>query len=110
MKARGWAVLATSAVLFLLAGCVEAAPPRRVAVVAPPVVVRVAPPLPRVEVAAACPGPAYVWVRGYWAWGARGYAWVPGRWTPRPHRRAVWVDGSWRRFRGGWVWRPGHWR
>ncbi|HTR41773.1 MAG TPA: hypothetical protein VMH87_09185 [Pseudomonadales bacterium] len=51
------------------------APPAPV-VYAPPVVV--APPV--VTVAAACPGPGYVWTPGYYS----GRVWVAGCWKPGP--------------------------
>jgi hypothetical protein len=70
--------------------------------------VRVAPPVPRVEVVAVSPGPAWVWVPGYWNWNGRAYVWIGGRYVdadpgfvwvaPRyVHRgpRVVYVRGYW---------------
>jgi WXXGXW repeat (2 copies) len=76
-----------------------------------PVYVNIAPPVPRVEVQIAAPGPGYVWTPGYYAWRGGAYVWVGGAWAlpPRPH--AVWVAGHWRNTPAhGWYWRPGHWR
>ena len=54
-------------------------------VVAPPVPVVYAPPVvvcpPVVTVAAACPGPGYVWAPGYWS----GRVWVAGFWRGPAH-------------------------
>ena len=66
------ASLAMASGLALLSGCVE----RRVYVERPPVtvapgptvVVNDPPPPPPEEVIVESPGPAYVWVPGYWSW------------------------------------------
>ena len=31
-----------------------------------------------------CPGPGYLWVPGYWAYGPDGYYWVAGMWELAP--------------------------
>jgi hypothetical protein len=67
------------------------------------------PPAARVEVRGVAPGPAFVWIGGYWAWRS-GWVWTPGSWVRRPHPRAVWVPGHWDHIRGGWRWTPGRWR
>jgi YXWGXW repeat-containing protein len=66
------------------------------------------PPLP-VYVQPICPGPEYIWVPGYWAYGPDGYYWVPGTWVLAPYVGALWTPGYW-----GWdgvvfVWHPGYW-
>jgi hypothetical protein len=67
------------------------------------------PPALRAEVIVARPGPAYVWIAGYWGWRAGGYYWVPGRWVrERPGR--AWVPGRWERIGRHWEWRRGYWR
>lgn len=72
------------------------------------VVEREPPPEPQ-EVIYACPGPEFIWVKGYWTW--QGYwVWTPGHWEQRPHPEAVWISGSWERRPGGWVWIGGRWR
>jgi len=51
------------------------------------------PPPLRHEIVIARPGPAYVWVPGYWDWRPvrHHYVWVSGVWLRPPHRHAVWV-------------------
>jgi len=50
-----------------------------------PVMVASPPPLPpsQVELVPAQPGPAYVWVPGYWAPRPGGYVWIEGHWRLR---------------------------
>ena len=96
-----WAISAGFAASLFLASPTSAAR----------VIIRVAPPVPRYEVIITRPGPAHVWVPGYWNWSGGTYVWVGGSWQlpPRPH--AHWVPGHYRHFRrGGWEWIPGHWR
>lgn len=74
------------------------------------VVVKVAPPAPRiVAVRPACPYKNGVWVAGYWDWRNGKHVWIDGRWT-KPKHGHVWVDGHWRNTPDGWEWIPGHWR
>ena len=70
------------------------------------------PPPAQVEVVPATPGPAYVWVPGYWGWRGprRGYAWVPGGYAVPAQPSYQWVPGYWAPRPGGWVWVEGHWR
>ncbi len=104
MRNRFFVLIAASlAALFLTASCVVR--PARGAVY-----VRVAPPVPVVEVEGVAPGPEFVWIRGYHRWDGDRYIWVPGRWERRPHAAAVWVEGQWRHHRNGWFWVEGHWR
>ncbi len=91
------------AALLAAAACVPLAPEGAV-------FVRLGPPVYPVEVVPVAPGPGYVWIRGYWAWGGAAYYWVPGRWEARPRPYAVWVEGRWRREHRGWYWAPGRWR
>jgi hypothetical protein len=74
------------------------------------VVVRIAPPRPRVETRVVAPGPGYVWTPGYHRWDGNAYVWAPGGWVqpPRPHAR--WVAHRWEHRNGGWVMVEGHWR
>src|SRR5215469_8814731 len=39
------------------------------------------------------PGPGYIWVPGYWAWGPAGYYWVPGVWEMPPAVGMLWTPG-----------------
>jgi hypothetical protein len=96
-------ILALSAGLVLAAGCVAGPPPGRVYVVDRP-------PPARVEVIPVRPGPAYVWVPGYWNREPRGYVWVAGRYVVPPSARRAWVAGQWQHGRGGWYYVQGHWR
>jgi hypothetical protein len=96
-------VLPLSTSMITTSGCyhypayVQAAPP--------------APPYPEVvETIPVRPGETYFWVRGHWAWGHGGYAWIPGRWIERPTPVAVWVPGGWHHQHGGWYWVEGHWQ
>lgn len=98
-------VRAATATLVLFSSVACAVNPR------PGVVyVGVRPPLARVEVISARPGPAHIWVGGFWTWNAREYVWVPGRWeVPRAGWRR-WEPGRWEHERHGWFWVDGRWR
>lgn len=88
------------------------APPPTQPAVVPGTVVQaaVAPPPPQVEVIPVAPGPAYVWVPGYWWWNRGAWIWVRGTWVARPRAGAVWVGGYWARHGHGYIWVGGHWR
>jgi hypothetical protein len=95
MKNFAWIIiLGLSAVL--LTDCIVAYP-------------TVPPPALRVEVMLTRPGPAHVWIAGYWGWGGGGYHWVPGHWA-KARRGRAWVDGRWEQKGRKWVWRRGHWK
>ncbi|HZV12642.1 MAG TPA: hypothetical protein VFA55_05460, partial [Candidatus Kapabacteria bacterium] len=66
------------------------------------------PPLPRIEVLTAPPGPNYIWTRGYWEWHSQ-WVWIPGHWIERPYQRAVWLPSYWVHHYNGWRRVPGHW-
>jgi len=74
-----------------------------------PVVVRVSPPPPRVEVYGSSPYPDAVWRPGHWAYQGGEWIWVPGHWARVPRPGAVWIPGHWERRGDGWVWHDGHW-
>ncbi|MBI4911305.1 MAG: YXWGXW repeat-containing protein [Acidobacteria bacterium] len=104
-------------VLLLIAApaCLVRGPRGGVAVVAPVPVASVhyvdrEPPPPRYERMPSAPSGDHVWVEGYWAWEARAYVWVPGRFLLPPRPRAVWVPGRWARHARGWHWTEGRWR
>jgi hypothetical protein len=66
-------------------------------------------PAPPVEVVTGQPGPAAVWVGGYWVYTTGGYAWARGRWeVPPPYCRAY-ITPHWRHRRGGYVYVRGYW-
>jgi hypothetical protein len=66
------------------------------------------PPLP-VYVQPVIPGPDFIWVPGYWAWGEFGYFWVPGTWVRAPGPGLLWTPGYWAWNDGIYVWRAGYW-
>jgi hypothetical protein len=74
------------------------------------VYVRIAPPVPIVEVAPPPPGPEYFWVPGFWIWDGAHYVWRHSHYVLRPHPGAVWAPGHWDHHARGWYWVPGHWR
>jgi YXWGXW repeat-containing protein len=55
------------------------------------------------------PGPGYIWVPGYWAWGPEGYYWVPGTWVVAPFVGALWTPGYWGWDGGSYIWNAGYW-
>ena len=71
--------------------------------------VNVAPPPIPVYEQPLCPGPGYIWVPGYWAWGAYGYYWVPGTWVLAPFVGALWTPGYWGWSGAVYEWHPGYW-
>ncbi|MGD1147856.1 MAG: hypothetical protein ABR961_07905 [Thermoanaerobaculaceae bacterium] len=90
-------VMATAVGVAVFGGCVV-----RLAVPGPP-------PGPIVELRGVAPGPAFVWIDGYWAWHSR-WVWMAGSWVVPPRAHAVWVPGRWYRHTSGWRWAPGFWR
>lgn len=74
------------------------------------VVVRVAPPAPRVEVAGRAPSPHHVWAPGYWGWRAHtGHVWYGGRWIVGQPGYS-WEPAHWTERGGYWHFVEGHWR
>ena len=68
-----------------------------------------APPLLPVYAQPICPGPEYIWVPGYWAYGPYGYYWVPGTWVLAPFVGALWTPGYWGWSNAVYVWHSGYW-
>jgi hypothetical protein len=67
-----------------------------------------APPAPRVEYYGAAPYPGYIWIGGYWHWGAGRYLWTPGHWAaPRPGYN--WQPRRWVHEGRGWRMEGGRW-
>jgi WXXGXW repeat (2 copies) len=85
-----------------------ASPPAR-AQVSIGVTVNVAPPPLPVYAQPAIPGPGYVWMPGYWAWGPDGYYWVPGTWVMPPEVGLLWTPGYWGWSNGIYIWHAGYW-
>jgi WXXGXW repeat (2 copies) len=71
--------------------------------------VRVGPPALPVYEQPICPGPDYIWVPGYWAYGQDGYYWVPGTWVLAPEPGYLWTPGWWGFDDGAYLWHPGYW-
>src|SRR5215467_1993376 len=71
--------------------------------------VRIGPPVLPVYVQPICPGPGYIWVPGYWAYGPDGYFWVPGTWVFPPEVGLLWTPGYWDWDDGLYIWRDGYW-
>ena len=103
-KILGMLVLAGG--LALAAGCAVYVPGPEVE---GGVVVSSEPPPLQVEVVPVSPGPAYVWIGGFWEWHDH-WVWIPGHYAACPRPDAVWVGPVWHHEGHGWVHRPGHWR
>jgi hypothetical protein len=58
-----------------------------------------------------CPGPNFIWMPGYWAWGDGGYYWVPGTWVAAPQTGLYWTPGywAWDGDYDAYVWNSGYW-
>jgi hypothetical protein len=68
-----------------------------------------APPAPLVETRPLPPARSYVWISGYWWWGASlAWIWVPGYWCP-PYYGYSYIPGSWYWSTGYWWYGPGGW-
>lgn len=50
-----------------------------------------------------------IWAPGYWAYGDRGYYWVPGTWVQPPDIGLMWTPGYWGWGNGGYAWNQGYW-
>src|SRR5579863_7232683 len=72
--------------------------------------VTIAPPILPIYTQPPLPGPGYVWVPGYWAWGGPdGYYWVPGTWVLPPSVGVLWTPGYWGWSDGDYRWNGGYW-
>jgi len=99
-------------VLFLvLAAGILALPAPSHAQVAVGVSIRIGPPALPVYAQPICPGPGYIWVPGYWAYGYEDedYFWVPGTWVIAPEPGLLWTPGYWGWNEGFYVWHAGYW-
>src|SRR5260370_22704927 len=81
-------------------------PPGQVAV---GISVRIGPPVLPIYAQPICPGPGYIWVPGYWAYGPDGYFWVPGTWVFPPEVGLLWTPGYWGYEDAFYAWYPGYW-
>ncbi len=108
MKLSRLFLAGVTALSAVLAASVASAP--RVAS-ADEMVVKIAPPAPRVEVIEPRPGPYHVWQNGVWSWHPDGrYVWHPGHWVMPPPGKTIWVKDEWVTYAGSWHLVPGHWR
>ena len=95
--------------LVLLAVVTLTIPTVSHAQVAVGVSIRIGPPPLPVYAQPICPGPRYIWVPGYWAYGPDGYFWVPGTWVFAPEPGLLWTPGYWAFADGFYVWHRGYW-
>jgi hypothetical protein len=94
---------------LVLAAGILAIPAPSHAQVAVGVSVRIGPPALPVYAQPFCPGPGYIWVPGYWAYGDDDYFWVPGTWEIAPEPGFLWTPGYWGWNEGFYVWHAGYW-
>ena len=74
------------------------------------VVVRVAPPAPRLEIVPRAPSAHHFWVHGYWAYHPQhGYVWYGGHYEYE-HPGYAWEPAHWSERGGYWHFVGGHWR
>jgi hypothetical protein len=86
-----------------------AVPAHSQAQVAVGISVRIGPPVLPVYVQPICPGPGYIWVPGYWAYGPDGYFWVPATWVEPPEVGLLWTPGYWAWEDDFYIWHAGYW-
>jgi hypothetical protein len=103
-------ILLSASAMFCMAGCgttriVYEEPPPTAAVI-----IKEAPPAPRVEKIYAAPSQESVWISGHWKRKGNTWDWYPGYWEAPPRRGLAWVPGHWAEHRGGWYWVEGHWK
>src|SRR5437773_12473284 len=79
---------------LLLAAGILAIPIPSQAQVAVGISVRIGPPVLPVYAQPICPGPDYIWVPGYWAYGDDDYFWVPGTWVLAPVPGLLWTQAT----------------
>jgi hypothetical protein len=93
---------------FLAVGLLAIPVPSR-AQVAVGISVRIGPPVLPIYFQPICPGPGYIWVPGYWAYGPDGYFWVPGTWVFPPEEGLLWTPGYWDWDDSFYIWHEGYW-
>jgi WXXGXW repeat (2 copies) len=94
---------------LLLAVGLLAIPAQPKAQVALGISVRIGPPPLPVYAQPICPGPDFIWIPGYWAYGPDGYFWVPGTWVEPPEIGVLWTPGYWEWVDDAYVWHAGYW-
>jgi hypothetical protein len=73
------------------------------------IAITIAPPVLPVYTQPPCPSDGYLWMPGYWAYGAVGYYWVPGTWVLPPRPGLLWTPGYWGFGGGVYGWHAGYW-
>jgi hypothetical protein len=69
-----------------------------------------APPAPLSDPRGPPPGPAAVWIDGYWQWSDGAFAWVPGQWADPPgHPPYTWIAARWTSDERGWTFHEPCW-
>ena len=101
------ALLSVVLMLGVLAIAVPAAPSQ--AAVSIGISVGFAPPPLPVYDQPVIPGPGYVWMPGYWAYGPDGYYWVPGTWVLPPGIGLYWTPPWWGWNGAVYAFHPGYW-
>ena len=71
------------------------------------IIVRIAPPAPRVELVPA-PRRGYMWVPGYWDWRGKRHVWVKGAFL-RERQGYRYVQPAWQERDGRWQMNRGSW-
>lgn len=97
------------AAMLMLALLVPAAPSPVQAAVSVGISVGFAPPALPVYDQPPIPGPGYMWMPGYWAWGPDGYYWVPGTWVIPPAVGLLWTPPWWGWNGSVYVFHGGYW-
>lgn len=95
--------------LLVLTLFVAAAPAPSSAAVSIGISVGFAPPPLPVYDQPVIPGPGYVWMPGYWAYGPDGYYWVPGTWVLPPGIGLYWTPPYWGWNGAVYAFHPGYW-
>ena len=74
------------------------------------VIVRGAPPAPKLEVRTRAPSAKHVWIAGHWERRGRTWVWKKGHWVKRPKKGAAWIPARWVKSGDGWTFKQGYWR
>jgi hypothetical protein len=102
-----WLLRALVPALLVLA--MLAAPSSSNAAVSIGISVGFAPPELPVYEQPAIPGPGYIWMPGYWAYGPNGYYWVPGTWVLPPGVGLYWTPPWWDWNGSAYIFHGGYW-
>jgi WXXGXW repeat (2 copies) len=95
--------------LAIIASPVLVAPIPAQAAIGINISVNIAPPALPVYVQPPMPEEGYIWVPGYWAYGADGYYWVEGDWELPPDTGLLWTPAYWGWSDGVYLFHAGYW-